>query len=112
MRTAFVVVVVTSLFTSGASAQDAAAIDQGRKVYTAQKCQACHSIGGVGNKNGALDTVGAKLSADEIRAWIVDAPEMTAKTKATRKPVMKAYPNIPKPDLDALVAFLHSLKKS
>jgi mono/diheme cytochrome c family protein len=95
---------------STALAQSAAQIEKGKEVYAAQKCQVCHSIGGVGNKRGALDEVGTKLSADEIRQWIVSAPEMTAKTKAARKPVMKAY-TLPKEELDALVAYLHSLKK-
>lgn len=36
--------------------------------------------------------------------------EMTAAAKATRKPAMKAYANLPKADLDALVAYLASLK--
>ena len=36
---------------------------------------------------------------------------MAAKAKADRKPPMKAYPNIAKEDLDALVAYLASLKK-
>jgi cbb3-type cytochrome oxidase cytochrome c subunit len=58
-----------------------------------------------------VDSVGSKLSADEIRQWIVNAPEMAAKTQAERKPVMKAYPNIAKDDLDAVVAYLQSLKK-
>ena len=35
---------------------------------------------------------------------------MTAKTKATRKPEMKQF-NLPKDDVDALVAYLESLKK-
>ena len=35
---------------------------------------------------------------------------MATKTKAERKPVMKAYPNLPKDDLDGLVAYLQSLK--
>ena len=103
-------VVFMLAFAGSASAQDAAVIDKGKQVYTAQKCQACHSVGAVGNKKGALDTVGAKLKADEIRQWIVAAPEMTAKTKAERKPVMKAY-TLPKEDLDALVVYLASLKK-
>jgi uncharacterized protein (TIGR01732 family) len=34
----------------------------------------CHSIAGAGNKKGPLDKVGTKLSADDIRAWITDAP--------------------------------------
>ena len=77
----------------------------------AQKCQVCHSIAGVGNKKGALDDVGARLKTDDIRQWIVAAPEMAAKTKAERKPPMKAYPNIANEDVDALVAYLASLKK-
>jgi mono/diheme cytochrome c family protein len=95
------------LMSTAASAQTPA---EGQKVYTAQKCGVCHSVAGVGNKRGALDGVGAKLSADEIRQWIVHPAEMTAKTKAERKPFMKAYPNLPKGELDALVAYLASLK--
>lgn len=36
---------------------------------------------------------------------------MTKKAKAERKPVMKAY-SLPKEDVDALVAYMQSLKKS
>ena len=105
-----VIALVLGFMASLAAAQTPAQIEQGKKVYAAQKCQVCHSVDGVGNKKGVLDDVGARLSADEIRQWIVSAPEMTAKTKAARKPVMKSY-TIAKDDLDALVAFLHSLKK-
>lgn len=91
------------------SAQQPAA--RGQAVYTAQKCAICHSIEGKGNQKGPLDDVGSRLSADEIRSWIVSATEMAAKTKATRKPVMKSY-TLPKEDLDALVAYMQSLKKS
>ena len=94
-----------------AVAQSAAQIAQGEKVYAAQKCSPCHAVAGKGNAKGALDAVGSKLSADEIRQWIVDAPGMTAKTKAARKPLMKSYPSLPKADLDALVAYMQSLKK-
>lgn len=37
---------------------------------------------------------------------------MTKKTKATRMPPMKNYTQLPKEDLDALVAYMASLKKS
>ena len=93
-----------------ASAQSSAAA--GEKVYTAQKCQICHSIAGKGNQKGPLDGVGTKLKADEIRQWIVDPATMTAKTKSTRKPPMKAYANLSKEDVDALVTYLATLKKS
>jgi mono/diheme cytochrome c family protein len=91
-----------------AQAQDAAA---GEKVYAAQKCSMCHSIAGKGQVKGPLDGVGSKLSADEIREWIVQPAEMTKKTKAERKPPMRAYPKLPAADLDALVAYMQSLKK-
>ena len=106
----FVCAIVLLTLAVPAAAQDAR-IEKGKQVYAAQKCQVCHSIAGVGNKKGALDDVGAKLKADEIREWIVAAPEMAAKAKSDRKPPMKAYPNLAKDDLDALVAYVASLKK-
>lgn len=92
---------------ASASAQDKTA--QGIKVYGEQKCALCHSIADKGNKKGPLDGVGKKLPEADIRAWLTDAKGMTAKTKATRKPEMKAY-NLPKEDVDALVAYMLSLK--
>jgi mono/diheme cytochrome c family protein len=107
------IVLVAGLLLTGSvlGAQDTQVIERGKKVYTAQKCSLCHSIDGKGNKKGPLDNVGAKLSEEEIRQWIVNAPEMTKKTKAERKPVMKSYEKLPKEDIDALVAYMQSLKK-
>jgi mono/diheme cytochrome c family protein len=93
----------------GASAH--AQTEAGRKVYEAQKCSICHSIAGVGNKKLPLDGVGKKLSADQIREWIVAPAEAAKKAKSTAKPAMRAYPKLPKEDLDALVAYLTSLDK-
>ena len=91
-----------------AMAQDAKAA--GEKVYAENKCSVCHALGGKGNAKGPLDEVGSKLTADEIRAWITDAKGMTAKTKAARKPEMKAY-TLPKEEVDGLVAYLSAMKK-
>lgn len=105
-------IAVAALAATGvASAQDNAQIERGMKVYADQKCAVCHPIGGKGNAKGALDDVGNKLKPDEIRAWLVSPAEMTKGTKAERKPPMRAYPNLPKEDLDALVAYMVSLKK-
>ena len=98
-----------SLLPTIAGAQGAAEI--GAAVFTAQKCATCHSLDGKGMAKGPLDGVGAKLSADDIREWIVHPDVMSKKVNATRKPAMRAYPNLPKEDLDALVAFLASKKK-
>ena len=92
-------------------AQDAALVQRGQKVFTDQKCTICHSIAGVGNKKGPLDAVGSTHSADDIRAWITNAPEMAAKAKADRKPAMKAFTSLDKADVDALVAYLTTQKK-
>ena len=91
------------------AAQDTS-VAQAEKLFADQKCTLCHSIGDKGNKKGPLDGVASKLKADEIREWIVDAKGMTAKTKSARKPEMKAYA-LPKDDVDALVAYLVTLKK-
>ena len=92
-----------------AAAQDAK-VAKGEKLFADQKCSMCHAIGEKGNKKGPLDGVATKLKADEIREWITDAKGMAAKTKATRKPEMKAF-TLPKDDVDALVAYLTTLKK-
>jgi mono/diheme cytochrome c family protein len=92
-----------------ARGQDAA--KQGQQVYAAQKCSVCHSTAGAGGKASPLDGVGAKLSADEIRQWIVDPVTMTKKSGSTKKPPMpKKYDKLPAADLDALVAYMQSLK--
>ena len=66
---------------------------------------------GKGNKTNPLDGVGAKLSADDIRKWIVSPVEMTKQTGSTKKPPMVAkYDKLPAADLDALVAYMLSLK--
>jgi mono/diheme cytochrome c family protein len=97
------------LFAGPAAAQTP--VEKGAMVFGAQKCSLCHSLDGKGNAKGPLDGIGSKLKADEIRQWIVTPVEMAAKANATRKPPMKAFPNLAKDDLDALVAFLSSKKK-
>ena len=107
IRKTMVAVMLMAGVAGVASAQDKA---KGEAAFTAQKCNLCHSVAGKGNPKGALDDVGTRLKADEIRAWITDAKGMTAKTKAARKPEMRAY-TLPKEDVDNLVAYLVTLKK-
>lgn len=96
---------LAALVAAPAMAQD---VEKGKAVYEAQKCSLCHSVGGRGNAKGPLDKVGAKLSADDIKKWIVSPKEM--KSETGRKPEMRAYPSLPAADLDALVAYVKSLK--
>jgi mono/diheme cytochrome c family protein len=91
-----------------AAGQDA---KKGQEVYTAQKCQLCHAVAGKGNKSNPLDGVGAKLSADDIKQWITHPVEAAAKAKSTKKPPMPAkFGSLPAADVDALVAYMQSLK--
>ena len=112
MTRAMVVAGVVCLFLGYASiaGADEAQIQRGVAVYAAQKCSLCHSIAGVGKKN-ALDGVGTKLSADEIREWLIHPKDAAAKAKSTAKPPMKDYSKLPPADIDALVAYLKTLTK-
>jgi mono/diheme cytochrome c family protein len=93
-----------------ASAQEPA-LEKGQQVFAASKCAVCHSVAGKGNPKGRLDTVGTRLSADDIREWIINAPAMAAKAKAERKPQMKPFPQLVPDDVSALVVYLSTLKK-
>ena len=105
-------IVLALAFSAGiANAQDAAQVKKGQEVYAAQKCSICHAIAGKGSKTNPLDGVGTKLSAADIRAWIVSPVEAAAKAKSTKKPPMPAkYGSLPAADLDGLVAYMQSLK--
>lgn len=102
-----VAVLVCSLLLSAGPLH--AQTEAGMKVYAAQKCSICHSIAGQGNKKFPLDTVGAKLTADQIREWIVAPVEAAKKANSTAKPAMRAYPSLSKEDVEALVAYLKTL---
>ena len=111
VRIAFATALAVALSTATpllAAGQDA---KRGAEVFAAQKCSVCHSIAGKGGKSSPLDGIGAKLSADDIRKWITSPVEMTAKAKSTKKPPMPAkWASLPAADLDALVAYMASLK--
>ncbi len=84
---------------------------RGQEVFAEQRCVLCHSVGGEGNIKGPLDGVGSRLIREDIVSWIVDPKAMTATTGADRKPPMRAYPSLPAEDLDAVVAYMLSLKE-
>ena len=108
----FAVTVVAAVALTPAVAHGQDKAEKGMQVFVAQKCNVCHSIAGKGKKNGPLDDVGSRLSAADIRQWIVDPITMAEKRepKSTRKPPMKKKP-LPADEVDALVALLSGLKK-
>jgi mono/diheme cytochrome c family protein len=92
-----------------ASAQDKAKIEQGAALFTSLKCTLCHAVAGKGNAKGALDSVGAKLTDAELRAWLTDPEGMRTKTNATRTPAMKKQ-TLSASQVDSLVAYMGTLK--
>lgn len=89
-------------------AQDGVAA--GRKLFETQKCSLCHSVAGKGNAKGSLDGVGKKHAAADLKLWLTQPAEMAKKHNAVRKPPMKSYASLPPADVDALVAYLQTLK--
>ena len=113
MHIVYRVVMIAAVFTVVAARPAMAQGDaaKGKAVYDAQKCSMCHAVAGAGGKTSALDGVGKKLSADDIRAWIVTPKVMEKKTSSTKKPPMPdRYSKLPAADLDALVAYMVSLQ--
>lgn len=80
-------------------------VPRGKVVYDEQRCSACHSIEGVGNRRYPLDGVGGKLNGADIRKWIVSPREMNPSVSK------RAYDKLPPGDLDALVAYLQQLRQ-
>jgi mono/diheme cytochrome c family protein len=103
-------IVVVAILGLPLAAAAASKEEKGQQVFVAQKCTLCHSVAGKGNAKGPLDDVGSKLTAAEIKQWIIDPVAMAQKTKAPRKPPMTKKAMAAE-DVDALVAYLSALKK-
>jgi cytochrome c553 len=90
-----------------AFSQDAEMIEKGKAVFDAAKpdCKACHN-----EKKNPLDSYGASGTAEDAKAWLRTPKEMFEKTG--KKGMMPAYSDkkISDEDLEALTAYLVSLK--
>ena len=91
--------------------QDPKLVAQGQKLYDELKCGTCHMVGGKGGKMASsLDGVGDKMGAADLKLWLTDPAGMTAKLKTKPKVAMKPVTR-PDADLNALVAYMQTLKK-
>ncbi len=90
-----------------AVAQDTEMIEKGKAVFDAAKpdCKACHN-----EKKNPLDNYGAEGNTEDAKAWVRTPKEMF--TKTGKKGMMPAYSEkkISDEDLEALAAYLLSLK--
>lgn len=72
----------------------------GKQLFESYGCSSCHSVAGAGNTASALDGVGSKRTAEELKKLIVSPP-----SGSTMPPM-----GVPDKDLDNLVAYLLTLK--
>ena len=111
MARRLIIAALSLTFASGITlaAQNAAQVEAGKKAYEAYNCKKCHKVGEGGAKLQQLQGVATKLSAADIRTWLENPDEMTAKLK--KKPVTKMKKQDFKPgEVDALMAYLGTLK--
>lgn len=82
---------------------------RGHAVFLAQNCARCHSVAGVGAARLPLDGVGSRRSAEQLRAWSTGAAVLADSLSPSALRTKQGY-QLSAADLDALVAFLSSLK--
>ena len=82
----------------------------GRRVFEAQRCARCHSIAGEGNPRNPLDGVGERRTVEAIRQWILAPAELKDQLPTWVFKAKQAYSNQAPEELDALVAYLQSLR--
>jgi mono/diheme cytochrome c family protein len=115
MKSLLLVLVLLAAASVPLAAQDAppsdAALARGSKVYVWQRCGKCHSLDGRDPKKRSLDGIGTRMTAEEIRLWIVDPVDMASKTEPPHKAAMKSYAKVAETDLAALVVFLAARTK-
>jgi len=100
--------IVMAAWTMPAAAQGDAA--KGQELFAAQKCSMCHAVAGKGNAKHPLDGAGAKLDEAMVRLWLTDPKAAEAKSGKKAMPPMKSFKSLPAADIDALVAYVMSLK--
>jgi len=92
------------------SPPDPTLVARGRDVYDGQACARCHALEGGGNPRSPLDGVGARRSASDLRAWVTGSgparEELTRSTLRTKR----GFAELPEAQIEALVAFLSSLR--
>ena len=107
---AMVVWLLLALAPAGGQTSDPQ-VEAGRRLYVSEKCSVCHLVAGQGNKRFPLDGVGQRLSAVELRRWLTHTLEM--ESRLPKQPAIRMSSRkykLSDPELDALVAYLQSLK--
>jgi mono/diheme cytochrome c family protein len=89
---------------------DADEIARGGTLFEEQGCARCHAAEGRGNPRLPLDGVGARRSADDLRGRVTGEGSAGDAISSTARRAKERYRELPTADLDALVAYLSSLR--
>jgi mono/diheme cytochrome c family protein len=93
------------------AAQDAKQVETGKQLFSSKGCTKCHQVSGRGNKANVLDGVASKVSPADMKKWLTNPSEMEAKLDHKPKVKMSSKkPTLTNTDIDALVAYLQTLK--
>lgn len=89
---------------------DQAVAARGRALFAEIGCLRCHAVEGQGNPRSPLDGIGARRVPEEIRARIVGAPSVADEMPRSAIRAKEPFAALPETDLDALTAYLSSLR--
>lgn len=89
---------------------DADALALGRQVYEQNGCAGCHAIAGTGSPRSPLDGVGSALTPAQIREWVIGGDSIAEDLSPRALRAKQAYRALTAEQLDALVAYLASLR--
>lgn len=84
--------------------------ERGRALFADQGCTRCHAAGGAGNPRSPLDGVGGRRTREELEDWIVAAPSVRRQLSGSAARAKEAYADLAPEDLDALTAYLSTLR--
>jgi mono/diheme cytochrome c family protein len=90
-------------------AETAALVALGKQVYEAQRCARCHAIAGEGNPRSPLDGVSELYDDDRLLQWIIGGDDVAEDLSARVMNAKQRYRDLPKRELDALVAYLKTI---
>lgn len=89
---------------------DPAEVRRGRAVFEEQGCLRCHRVAGEGSPRSPLDGVGARLTPEEIHAFIVVDDAVRGSLSPSVARAKNEFADMPDGDLDALVVYLTTLR--
>lgn len=89
---------------------DPAEVQRGRTAFEEQGCLRCHRVAGEGSPRSPLDGVGARLTPEEIHAFIVADDAVRGSLSPSVARAKTEFADMPEGDLDALVVYLTTLR--